>query len=56
MEATKEEVEYLIETVRLEIEAASRIAAGLMQLLKLQNSIGQAAITQLSNIGNANFL
>lgn len=51
VEATKEEVEYLIETVRLEIGSASRIASGLMQLLELQGSIGQAAIKQLSSIG-----
>lgn len=51
-QATKEEVKYLIETFKLEIEAASRIAAGLMQLLQLQGSIGQAAIQQLSSIGS----
>lgn len=52
IEATKEEIEYLIETVRLEIESASRVAAGLMQLLELQGSIGQATIKQLSSIGS----
>eukprot|EP00250_Pteridium_aquilinum_P021537 c25158_g2_i1 orf=3038-6676(+) len=53
MEATKEEVEYLIETVRLEIESASRVAAGLMQLLELRGSLGQATIKQLSSIGSS---
>lgn len=52
IEATKEDVEYLIETVRLEIESASRVAAGLMQLLELKGSIGQATIKQLSSIGS----
>lgn len=52
VEATKEEIEYLIETVRMEIEAASRVAAGLMQLLELRGSIGEATIKQLSSIGS----
>ncbi|KAI5064107.1 hypothetical protein GOP47_0020777 [Adiantum capillus-veneris] len=52
IEATKEDIEYLIETVRLEIESASRVAAGLMQLLELKGSIGQATIKQLSSIGS----
>ncbi|KAH7287165.1 hypothetical protein KP509_32G041400 [Ceratopteris richardii] len=51
-EATKEDIDYLIETARLEIEAASRVAAGLMQLLELEGSIGQGTIQQLSSIGS----
>ncbi|MCO5611961.1 hypothetical protein L7F22_066221 [Adiantum nelumboides] len=52
IEATKEDIEYLIETVRLEIESASRVAAGLMQLLELKGLVGQATIQQLSSIGS----
>ncbi|KAJ7541505.1 hypothetical protein O6H91_10G063200 [Diphasiastrum complanatum] len=52
MEATKDEVENLVMLIKLEIEAASRIAAGILMLLELHGSLGQAAIEHLSNLGS----
>lgn len=37
-----------------EVESMGRIAAGILRVLKLEGSIGPAAINQLSNLGNFN--
>eukprot|EP01018_Ginkgo_biloba_P011380 Gb_29280 [translate_table: standard] len=52
IQATKEEVDYLVFLFKSEVESVSRITAGLLKVLKLQGSIGQAAIDQLSNLGS----
>ncbi|KAH9323271.1 hypothetical protein KI387_017910, partial [Taxus chinensis] len=52
VEATKEELEYLMVLSKSEIESLSRITAGVLQILQLQGSLGQAAIDQLSNFGS----
>eukprot|EP00252_Welwitschia_mirabilis_P020494 TRINITY_DN5043_c0_g1_i2.p1 TRINITY_DN5043_c0_g1~~TRINITY_DN5043_c0_g1_i2.p1 ORF type:complete len:1276 (-),score=282.24 TRINITY_DN5043_c0_g1_i2:26-3853(-) len=51
VEATKEELDHLVLLSKSEIEAFSRIAVGILQVLHLHNSLGQAAINQLSNLG-----
>ncbi|CAM6117474.1 unnamed protein product [Calypogeia fissa] len=51
MKATKSEVEYLIQLGKLEVEAASRVAAGALKLLQLHGPVGQSAIDQLNSIG-----
>lgn len=49
--ATKEELKQLALLCRSEVDSMGRIAAGSLRLLKLDKSIGQAAIDQLSNLG-----
>lgn len=51
MRATKREVEYLVQRCQLEVESASRVAAGVLKLLQLQGPFGQSAIDQLNDIG-----
>lgn len=48
---TKDEVEHLAFLCKSEVESMGRIAAGVLRLLKLEKTIGQAAIDQLSNLG-----
>ncbi|BBN03845.1 hypothetical protein MPTK1_3g00020 [Marchantia polymorpha subsp. ruderalis] len=50
--ATKREVEYLVQRCQLEVESASRVAAGVLKLLQLQGPFGQSAIDQLNDIGS----
>ncbi|KAL3677521.1 hypothetical protein R1sor_027469 [Riccia sorocarpa] len=52
VKATKREVEYLIERCQLEVESASRVAAGVLKLLQLHGPFGQSAIDQLNDIGS----
>lgn len=52
IEATKEELDYLVLLSKSEFESLSRITAGILQVLQLQGSLGQATIDQLSNIGS----
>lgn len=54
MKATKAEVEYLIQLGKLEVEAASRVAAGVLKLLQLHGAVGLSAIDQLNSIGLCN--
>jgi hypothetical protein len=55
VEATKQEVEHMVELFKSEIESVSRIAAGGLKLLQLHGTIGQNAIDQLSYFGKQNF-
>ena len=48
---TKDELQHLALLCKSEVDAMGRIAAGVLKLLKLEGSIGQAAIDQLSNLG-----
>lgn len=52
---TKDEVEHLAFLCKSEVESMGRIAAGVLRLLKLEKTIGQAAIDQLSNLGSEGF-
>ncbi|XP_068644395.1 uncharacterized protein [Aristolochia californica] len=49
--ATKEELEHLAVLCRSEVDSMGRIAAGILRVLKLDRSIGRAALDQLSNLG-----
>ncbi|XP_068669040.1 uncharacterized protein [Aristolochia californica] len=49
--ATKEELEVLAVLCRSEVDSMGRIAAGILRVLKLDRSIGRAALDQLSNLG-----
>lgn len=50
--ATKGELEHLAFLCRSEVDSMGRITAGILRVLKLDRSIGQAAIDQLSNLGS----
>ncbi|KAK6946843.1 Vacuolar protein sorting-associated protein 13-like, N-terminal domain [Dillenia turbinata] len=50
--ATKDELQHLAFLCKSEVDSAGRIAAGLLRVLKLEKSIGKAAIDQLSNLGS----
>lgn len=52
---TKDELQHLALLCKSEVDAMGRIAAGVLKLLKLEGSIGQAAIDQLSNLGTVYF-
>lgn len=48
---TKDELQYLAFLCKSEADSMGRIAAGILRVLKLERSVGQAAIDQLSNLG-----
>ncbi|KAF2285833.1 hypothetical protein GH714_008303 [Hevea brasiliensis] len=52
---TKDELQHLVLLCKSEVDAMGRIAAGVLKLLKLERSIGQATIYQLSNLGSESF-
>ncbi|KAF5730584.1 hypothetical protein HS088_TW19G00176 [Tripterygium wilfordii] len=47
---TKDELQHLAFMCKSEVDSMGRIAAGILRLLKLEKSVGQAAIDQLSNL------
>ncbi|XP_044465599.1 uncharacterized protein LOC123195809 isoform X2 [Mangifera indica] len=49
---TKNELQHLAFLCKSEVDSMGRITAGVLRLLKLEKSIGQAAINQLSNLGS----
>ncbi|KAI3717883.1 hypothetical protein L1987_69791 [Smallanthus sonchifolius] len=50
--ASKDEVQHVTQLCKLEISSLGRIAAGIMQLLKLDGSVGQTALNQISHPGS----
>lgn len=48
---TKDELQHLAFLCKSEVDSMGRIAAGVLRVLKLEGSIGEAAINQLSNLG-----
>lgn len=52
---TKDELQYLAFLCKSEVDSMGRIAAGILRVLKLEGSVGQAAIDQLSNLGTEGF-
>jgi len=48
---TKDELQHLTFLCKSEIDAMGRIVAGVLRVLKLEESIGQATLNQLSNLG-----
>ncbi|CAH9107924.1 unnamed protein product [Cuscuta europaea] len=51
----KDELQYLTFLCQSEIDSMGRITAGILRVLKLEGSVGQAAISQLSNLGSEGF-
>lgn len=47
---TKDELQYLTALCKSEVDSLGRIAAGILQVLKLEGSVGQAGMHQLSNL------
>ncbi|OIT00798.1 hypothetical protein A4A49_60139 [Nicotiana attenuata] len=47
---TKAELQYLAFLSKSEVDSMSRVAAGILRVLKLEGSIGPGAIRQLSNL------
>uniref|UniRef100_A0A2P2L8U0 Uncharacterized protein LOC105130181 isoform X1 n=1 Tax=Rhizophora mucronata TaxID=61149 RepID=A0A2P2L8U0_RHIMU len=52
---TKDELQHLVALCKSEVDAMGRITAGVLRILKLERSIGQAALDQLSNLGSDGF-
>ncbi|KAK6154398.1 hypothetical protein DH2020_008646 [Rehmannia glutinosa] len=51
----KDELQYLAILCKSEVDSLGRIAAGVLRILKLEGSVGTAAISQLSNLGSESF-
>ncbi|KAL7103507.1 hypothetical protein ACP275_08G183600 [Erythranthe tilingii] len=51
----KDELQYLALLCKSEIDSLGRMAAGVLRILKLEGSVGSAAISQLSNLGSESF-
>ncbi|KAF5796457.1 putative UHRF1-binding protein [Helianthus annuus] len=49
---SKEEIQRVSELCKMEINSFGRIAVGILQLLKLDGSVGQTALNRLSNLGS----
>lgn len=49
---TKDELQHFAFLCKSEVDSMGRITAGILRVLKLEGSIGQAAIDQLSNLGS----
>lgn len=52
---TKEELQHLALLCKSEVDSMGRITAGIIRLLKLEGSFGEAAMDQLNNLGTLNF-
>ncbi|XP_023520415.1 uncharacterized protein LOC111783806 [Cucurbita pepo subsp. pepo] len=49
---TKNELQHIALLFKSEVDSMGRIAAGILKLLKLEGSIGQATLDQLNNLGS----
>ncbi|KAL5548246.1 hypothetical protein UlMin_003477 [Ulmus minor] len=49
---TKDELQHLAFLCKSEVDSMGRITAGVLRLLKLEGSVGQGTIDQLSNLGS----
>ncbi|CAN8258631.1 unnamed protein product [Cochlearia groenlandica] len=52
---TKDELQHLTFLCKSEVDAMGRIVAGVLRVLKLEESVGHAALNQLSNLGSEGF-
>lgn len=52
---TKDELQYLTFLCKSEVDSMGRIVAGVLRVLKLEESVGHAALNQLSNLGSEGF-
>lgn len=48
---TKDELQHLTFLCKSEVDSMGRIVAGVLRVLKLEESVGHAALNQLSNLG-----
>ncbi|KAL9236361.1 hypothetical protein vseg_011041 [Gypsophila vaccaria] len=53
---TKSELQHLAFLCKSEVDSMGRVAAVVLRLLKLEGSIGQSAIDQLTNLGSEGFV
>uniref|UniRef100_A0A7N0V5U2 Chorein N-terminal domain-containing protein n=2 Tax=Kalanchoe fedtschenkoi TaxID=63787 RepID=A0A7N0V5U2_KALFE len=49
---TKDELQYLTTLCKSEVDSLGRIAAGVLQVFKLEGTVGQAGIDQLGNLSS----
>ncbi|XP_004294340.1 PREDICTED: uncharacterized protein LOC101295784 isoform X1 [Fragaria vesca subsp. vesca] len=52
---SKDELQHLVVLCKSEVDSMGRITAGILQLFKLEETIGQAAMNQLTNLGSEGF-
>ncbi|KAE8703192.1 hypothetical protein F3Y22_tig00110472pilonHSYRG00006 [Hibiscus syriacus] len=52
---TKDELQHLAFLCKCEVDSMGRLAAGVLRLLKLENSLGKNAVDKLSNLGIEGF-
>ncbi|KAL9680027.1 hypothetical protein QQ045_017900 [Rhodiola kirilowii] len=52
---TKDELQYLTALCKSEVDSLGRIAAGVLQVFKLEGSVGQAGMDQLGNLSSEGF-
>ncbi|KAL8237787.1 hypothetical protein R6Q59_018868 [Mikania micrantha] len=49
---TKDELQHVAQLCKSEVDSMGRITAGVLRVLKLEGSVGQTAMDQLSNLGS----
>ncbi|KAJ0869759.1 putative UHRF1-binding protein [Helianthus annuus] len=52
---TKDELQHVAQLCKSEVDSMGRITAGVLRVLKLEGSVGQTAMDQLSNLGSEGF-
>ncbi|GJS18379.1 chorein [Tanacetum coccineum] len=52
---TKDELQHVAQLCKSEVDSMGRIMAGALRVLKLEGSLGQSAMNQLSNLGSEGF-
>lgn len=52
---TKDELQHVAQLCKSEVDSMGRITAGVLRVLKLEGSVGQSAMNQLSNLGSEGF-
>ncbi|KAI3753873.1 hypothetical protein L2E82_25937 [Cichorium intybus] len=52
---TKDELSHVAKLCKSEVDSMGRITAGVLRVLKLEGSIGETAMDQLSNLGSEGF-
>ncbi|KAK1440012.1 hypothetical protein QVD17_05837 [Tagetes erecta] len=52
---TKDELQHVAQLCKSEVDSMGRITAGVLRVLKLEGSVGQTTMDQLSNLGSEGF-
>lgn len=52
---SKDELQHVAQLCKSEVDSMGRITAGVLRVLKLEGSVGQTAMDQLSNLGSEGF-